>query len=82
MKLFAMLYYNASQIFLQVIRSRFPFDNLEKAIRLTKPSAIKYVTVEIPQVHWSSIGGMDQVKRELREAIELPLTHGHIFQQL
>lgn len=57
-------------------------DNLEKAIRLTKPSAIKSVTVEIPQVHWSSIGGMEQVKRELREAIELPLTHGHIFQQL
>jgi transitional endoplasmic reticulum ATPase len=57
-------------------------DNLEKAIRLTKPSAIKSVTVEIPEVHWSSIGGMEQVKRELREAIELPLTHGHIFQQL
>lgn len=57
-------------------------DNLEKAIRRTKPSAIKSVTVEIPEVHWSSIGGMEQVKRELREAIELPLTHGHIFQQL
>jgi SpoVK/Ycf46/Vps4 family AAA+-type ATPase len=56
--------------------------DLEKAIRLTKPSAIKSVTVEIPQVLWSSIGGMEKVKRELREAIELPLTHGHIFQQL
>jgi SpoVK/Ycf46/Vps4 family AAA+-type ATPase len=57
-------------------------ENLEKAIRSTKPSAIKAVTVEIPQVHWSSIGGMDSVKHQLREAIELPLTHGHMFQKL
>jgi SpoVK/Ycf46/Vps4 family AAA+-type ATPase len=57
-------------------------DDLERAIRATKPSAIKAVTVEIPQVYWSSIGGMDSVKRELREAIELPMTHGHMFQKL
>lgn len=56
--------------------------DLEMAIRSIKPSAIKAVTVEIPQVHWSSIGGMDEVKRQLREAIELPLTHGAIFKQL
>jgi SpoVK/Ycf46/Vps4 family AAA+-type ATPase len=57
-------------------------EHLEQAIRSTKPSAIKSVTVEIPQVHWTSIGGMDEVKRQLREAIEFPLTHGHLFQQL
>lgn len=56
--------------------------HLEDAIRSIKPSAIKSITIEIPQVHWSSIGGMDSVKRELREAIELPLTHGEYFEQL
>ena len=49
---------------------------------LTKPSAIKSVTVEIPHVPWTAIGGMESVKRELREAIELPLTHAHIFESL
>jgi SpoVK/Ycf46/Vps4 family AAA+-type ATPase len=57
-------------------------DDLKAAIRDTKPSAIKSLTVEIPQVHWSSIGGMEYVKRELREAVELPLTHGELFHQL
>ena len=33
-------------------------------------------------MHWSSIGGMDSVKTELREAIELPLTHSEYFEQL
>jgi transitional endoplasmic reticulum ATPase len=56
--------------------------DMKDAIRSIKPSAIKAVTVEIPRVHWSSIGGMEEVKRQLREAIELPLTHGAMFQQL
>ena len=55
---------------------------MESAIRSIKPSAIKSVTVEIPQVQWSSIGGMEDVKRRLREAIELPVTHGALFRQL
>ncbi|CAJ1949538.1 unnamed protein product [Cylindrotheca closterium] len=56
--------------------------DLERGVRATKPSAIKAVTVEIPQVFWSSIGGMDKVKQELKEAIELPMTHGHLFKKL
>lgn len=56
--------------------------DIEKAIRGIKPSAIKAVTVEIPQVHWTSIGGMDEVKQQLREAIELPLTHGQMLHKL
>ena len=56
--------------------------HLLAAMRTTKPSAIKSITVEIPQVLWSSIGGMDSVKRDLREAIELPLTHNEYFEQL
>jgi SpoVK/Ycf46/Vps4 family AAA+-type ATPase len=58
------------------------FHDLASAIRATKPSSIKSITVEIPRVPWASIGGMDDVKRELREAIELPLTHGDLFQRL
>jgi len=56
-------------------------DVLVAAIKGTKPSAVKSITVEIPQVHWSSIGGMESVKRELREAVELPLTHAGFFER-
>jgi SpoVK/Ycf46/Vps4 family AAA+-type ATPase len=56
--------------------------HLEASIRSTKPSTISSITVEIPQVHWASIGGMETVKRKLREAIELPVTHAHLFEAL
>jgi transitional endoplasmic reticulum ATPase len=56
--------------------------DLSTAIRSIKPSAIKAVVVEIPQVHWTSIGGMDSVKKELREAIELPLERSDLFAKL
>lgn len=57
-------------------------NHLRTAIRATKPTAIKSITVEIPRVLWSAIGGMDAVKAELREAIELPITHHDFFEQL
>ncbi len=56
--------------------------DIRQAIKNTKPSAIKSITVEIPSVPWSSIGGMDAVKRLLREAVELPMTHAHLFEAL
>ena len=58
------------------------FAIMKKAITSTKPSAIKSVTVEVPSVPWASIGGMEGVKRQLKDAIELPLTHGATFKRL
>ena len=56
--------------------------HLIASIRSTKPSTISSITVEIPQVHWTSIGGMESVKQKLRESIELPITHAHLFEAL
>jgi len=56
--------------------------DLTRAIKSIRPSAIKAVTVEIPQVLWSDIGGMESVKSQLREAIELPLTQHELYQKL
>lgn len=58
------------------------YADLEHAIRMTKPSAIKSVAVEVPNVPWSAIGGMDDVKALLKESIELPLTHPHLFEMM
>ena len=68
--------------FLTGDNTKVSFETMKKAIRSIKPSAIKAVTVEVPRVPWSSIGGMDAVKSQLREAIELPLIHGMTFQKL
>lgn len=58
------------------------YNDIQQAVKITKPSSIKSISVEVPTVPWSSIGGMDSVKRNLREAIELPLTHSNLFESL
>jgi len=37
---------------------------------------------EKPEVSYADIGGMDMQKQEVREAVELPLTHGELYQQI
>ncbi|MBX8635599.1 MAG: CDC48 family AAA ATPase [Thermoplasmata archaeon] len=60
-----------------------PADILEKmkvceadfynALKEVEPSAMREVQVEIPNVTWKDVGGLEQIKKELWEAIELPL---------
>ena len=45
------------------------------------PTAMREVYVEIPTVHWEDIGGLDDVKRELKEAVEWPLKNPDIFKR-
>eukprot|EP00727_Mastigamoeba_balamuthi_P006959 m51a1_g2884 putative aaa atpase domain-containing protein (917) ;mRNA; r:410220-413435 len=35
--------------------------------------------LEIPNVKWSDVGGLEDVKQEILDTIRLPLTHGHLF---
>lgn len=44
-----------------------------QALHEVEPSGIREVYVEIPQVDWDEVGGLEQVKRELREAVEWPI---------
>ena len=57
-------------------------EDLEHGIRSVKPSAIKSITVEIPKVPWTAVGGMDEVKNQLREAINMPLAHSEVYARL
>ncbi len=52
------------------------------ALREIQPSALREVYIEVPNVKWEQIGGLDEVKRELKEAVDLPLKHPESFTRL
>ncbi|MBV8266764.1 MAG: AAA family ATPase [Planctomycetaceae bacterium] len=56
--------------------------DFEVALREVEPSAIREVFVEIPEVGWDDVGGLDDVKRRLIEAVEWPLKHAEVFAQI
>ncbi len=57
-------------------------DDFFNALREIQPSALREVFVEIPNVHWKDIGGLEEVKRELSEAVELPLKRPEVFHKM
>jgi AAA family ATPase len=56
--------------------------DLSSALVRVRPSAMREVYIEVPNVKWSDVGGQDVVKQKLREAIELPLTHPEAFARM
>jgi len=46
------------------------------------PTAMREVYVEVPTVHWQDIGGLDQVKEELMEAVEWPIKRPDVFKRM
>ncbi|HLD76149.1 MAG TPA: AAA family ATPase, partial [Candidatus Norongarragalinales archaeon] len=57
-------------------------DDFQNALREIMPSALREVFVEIPSVKWNQIGGLEDVKRELREAVDLPLKKPEVFKRM
>ncbi len=57
-------------------------DDFEKALRGVKPSALREVLVDVPKVSWNDIGGLDEVKRRLREAIEWPTIFPSLYEYM
>ena len=53
-----------------------------EAHKHVEPSAMREVLVEIPDVKWEDVGGLDDVKAELAEAVEWPLKYPEIFASL
>ncbi|MFA5357368.1 MAG: CDC48 family AAA ATPase [archaeon] len=47
-----------------------------------QPSALREVAIEIPNVHWSDIGGLEGVKQELKQAVEWPLKKPEAFKEM
>jgi transitional endoplasmic reticulum ATPase len=57
-------------------------DDFTNAYKEVTPTAMREVYIEVPTVHWDDIGGLDEAKQELKEAVEWPLKTPEIFKRL
>jgi len=56
-------------------------DDFKEALREIQPSALREILVQIPDIKWSDIGGLEGAKQELQEAIEWPLKYPENFEK-
>jgi transitional endoplasmic reticulum ATPase len=52
------------------------------ALKLVRPSAMREVLVEKPNTTWDDIGGLEELKQELKEVVEWPLKHADAFERI
>jgi len=57
-------------------------EDFENALKMVEPSAMREVLVEIPNVKWNDIGGLEDVKQSLKEMIEWPLKNIDSFERI
>ena len=55
--------------------------NFLEAMKDVEPSGIREFFVEVPDVKWSDVGGLEDIKEELKEAIEWPLKYSDVFKK-
>lgn len=56
--------------------------DFEEALRIVQPSALREIMIEVPNVTWEDIGGLESVKMSLREAVEWPLRYADSFRRI
>ena len=56
-------------------------DNFRVALSQSNPSAFRETAVEIPNITWKDIGGLENVKRELQETVQYPVEHPEKFEK-
>ena len=57
-------------------------DDFQKALIEVTPSGMREVFIENPDVEWEDVGGLDEVKRELQEAVEWPMKYPGLYDKL
>src|SRR5712692_252114 len=77
---------------LDLEQERIPAEMLEKlevtqadfmdAFKEITPSALREVYIEVPTIHWEDVGGLEEPKQQLREAVEWPITHSEVFKRM
>jgi transitional endoplasmic reticulum ATPase len=63
-------------------RLQVTLDDFKEALKGIEPSALREVFVEVPDVTWNDVGGLDGTKERLRETIQWPLEYPEVFEQL
>ena len=56
-------------------------NDFKEALKVVRPSALREVLIEIPNVKWDDVGGLSNIKQELMEAVEWPLKHPEAFKR-
>ncbi|RPB23374.1 AAA-domain-containing protein [Terfezia boudieri ATCC MYA-4762] len=56
--------------------------DLERSLKEVRPTSMKEVFLDTPNVRWSDVGGQAELKQRLRETVEWPLTHPEVFTRL
>jgi len=77
---------------IDIEEERIPVEILEKmvvkmedflsAFKEITPSGLREIHVEVPEVRWEDIGGLEEAKQELRETVEWPLKYPQAFARL
>ncbi|MCL7050536.1 hypothetical protein MKW94_023594 [Papaver nudicaule] len=56
-------------------------EHFQTSLTTSNPSALRETTVEVPNVSWEDVGGLDTVKRELQETVQYPVEHPEKFEK-
>ena len=54
--------------------------DFKMAIKEIEPSALREIYLEVPEVSWEEVGGLEEIKDRLKESIEWPLTKPEMFE--
>ncbi len=57
-------------------------EDFQKALIEVTPSGMREVFIENPDVKWEDVGGLEEVKRELQEAVEWPMKYPGLYDKL
>jgi transitional endoplasmic reticulum ATPase len=57
-------------------------NDFEEALKEVEPSAMREVMIEIPKVVWDDVGGLDDARQEIKEAVEWPLKFPEKFEKM
>ena len=57
-------------------------DDFLDALKFINPSALREVFIEVPDVHWEDIGGLNELKQSLKEVVEWPLKYPGAFKTI
>ena len=71
----------AEKIPVEILQKIIITDNdFKEALKDVRPSALREVLVQVPDVTWDDVGGLESLKEELYEAVEWPLKHKEAFE--